>query len=594
MRLNGSTLYVFPSASEDIGLNINSQTAGVALSGFALLNFTRNNFSLTDPDRLALSLQNYAMNFETVLLNEADYSHREPYTVTENVFWHWMLSHGGDGEKAFALEKIGDNVYREKCYASGDADRMVQCVGTIDGGNSLSTEFGMFNETYVTVPTSYGNGPVFFRTVGNGENVNFKKGKSYPTGEKTPNIQGRDATDYSYLGSITAEYDDSAAMTYVTAPENDAFEIVTDLTTVQSTLRSLGASGISVKSFDDVNVDFDDVLSAITVGTETPYSMSGGCEFKFNSILLYYSMYDLNDVYKQPMATNLFGIVFLDGGGSPSGDYVLSPVIKKKSYKGQSGKNAYFGNSYSFRVNIKTLSVYDNTDARIEDNTTATSIYSQDFNDVVSNLNRAIDIMNTNVQTTRAIQDSYMSIRADLSDFREQFSEYKKQVTDTVTDTVKGEVAAAKDELKDYVDEKLAEAVAQLETYDGGDVNVDGDVSTYGSTYRPARIYGSNGQTSTYASGKPETAVQQPAPAFDAEALLLSLGIRIVAGIIPYRGRKPSASGWYLRTSKEGNVSALSFFDGEEWGEQEPCERGKIYSVAGVNHSFDGTTCNVI
>ena len=88
MRETGSTLYVFPSASEDIGLNINSETRGVALSNYMLLNFTNNNFSLTNPDDLALSLQNYAMNFETVLLNESDYSFQEPYTVTENVFWH--------------------------------------------------------------------------------------------------------------------------------------------------------------------------------------------------------------------------------------------------------------------------------------------------------------------------------------------------------------------------------------------------------------------------------------------------------------------------------------------------------------------------
>ena len=37
------------------------------------------------------------------------------------------------------------------------------------------------------------------------------------------------------------------------------------------------------------------------------------------------------------------------------------------------------------------------------------SINSVDFSDVVSNLNRAIDVMNTNVQSTMAIQDAYMT-----------------------------------------------------------------------------------------------------------------------------------------------------------------------------------------
>ena len=258
-------------------------------------------------------------------------------------------------------------------------------------------------------------------------------------------------------------------MVYKTDSENDAFEVITDLTTIQSILQNLGAKTIKINSFDDVNVDFDDMLAGITTtGGRTPYSMAGGCEFKFNAILLYYSVYDLNDIYKQPIATNLFGIVFLDGGNS-SGDYTLTPVVKKKSYKGQTGKNAYFGNSYSFRVNIKTLSVYDNTDARIEDNTTTTSIYSQDFNDVLSNLNRAIDIMNTNVQTTRAIQDSYMSIRADLIDLREQFNEYKVQIDNSISDKVSVAISEATEELKQYVEDELAKALAELESYDGGE-----------------------------------------------------------------------------------------------------------------------------
>jgi len=35
-------------------------------------------------------------------------------------------------------------------------------VGTIDAGNSLSTEFGIYNETYINIPTSYSAGPAYF------------------------------------------------------------------------------------------------------------------------------------------------------------------------------------------------------------------------------------------------------------------------------------------------------------------------------------------------------------------------------------------------------------------------------------------------
>ena len=42
LRENGATLYVFPSASEDIGLNIDNRVNHVALSHYALLNFPAN------------------------------------------------------------------------------------------------------------------------------------------------------------------------------------------------------------------------------------------------------------------------------------------------------------------------------------------------------------------------------------------------------------------------------------------------------------------------------------------------------------------------------------------------------------------------
>ena len=248
MRTSGSTLYVFPSASEDIGLNLQSGTTGVAMSNYVLLNFTKQNFGLTDPTDIVKSLQNYAMNFETVLLNETTYNYQEPYTVTENVFWHWMLKHGKGSntkdsrgvEHGFDIKNINnisiDNVWRESSYTPGNKDRLVQCIGTIDAGNSLSTEFGMFNETYVNVPSSYGNGPVFFRTVSNSDNVNYKTSRSYPeTAKKSAYIQGRTGTDFSYLGDVNAEYDNAEQLTYNTNTP-DAFELVTDFHTIEKVL----------------------------------------------------------------------------------------------------------------------------------------------------------------------------------------------------------------------------------------------------------------------------------------------------------------------------------------------------------------------
>lgn len=163
--------------------------------------------------------------------------------------------------------------------------------------------------------------------------------------------------------------------------------------------------------------------------------MSKGCEFRFNAVLLYYSVYDIDDEYKQALATNLFGIMFMDGG-TGNGDYLISPFVKRKSFRGQTGTQAYFGNSYSFRVNMKTLSVYDNTDARIDDVTTTNSMYVNDFNDVVAALNRSVDMLNFNTHTINAIQDRYQSILAFYTELRDDVNRLPEEIGTSVMEQV--------------------------------------------------------------------------------------------------------------------------------------------------------------
>ena len=95
LRDNGATLYVFPSANEDIGLNLNSRATGVAMSHYALLNLPVM-FGNTDPKAesiaIATDLQNYMMNLECTLLNQDSYNYQEYHTVTERAFFHWLKS----------------------------------------------------------------------------------------------------------------------------------------------------------------------------------------------------------------------------------------------------------------------------------------------------------------------------------------------------------------------------------------------------------------------------------------------------------------------------------------------------------------------
>lgn len=404
LRDNGATLYVFPSANEDIGLNLNSRATGVAMSHYALLNLPVM-FGNTDPKTesiaIATDLQNYMMNLECTLLNQDSYNYQEYHTVSERAFFHWLKSF----EKRYNNSKLslertqnGNDVYYKEI---DNTNRLVQCFGAIDAGNSLSTEFGMFNETYVNIPTSYGNGPVFFKQVQDSSETNYIYGKTYNAGD-SEHLQGRknNVDTLKILSDVKPKYDNGTSYKL-----DDAYEIVKDINEIQSACRAFtNDKNIQINSYDDVNIDqktqFSGKYCDITLNP---------CEFGFNAILLYYSVYDQNDTTKTAYAINLFGIVFLDSPSSvQNGQAKIPSLIKKKSFGGANKAN-FFGNSYSFRVNIKTLSVYDNTDAMIQDNTTMSSINSVDFSDVVSNLNRAIDVMNTNVQSTMAIQDAYMT-----------------------------------------------------------------------------------------------------------------------------------------------------------------------------------------
>ena len=423
LRDNGATLYVFPSANEDIGLNLNSRATGVAMSHYALLNLPvmfGNIDPKTESIAIATDLQNYMMNLECTLLNQDSYNYQEYHTVSERAFFHWLKSF----EKRYNNSKLslertqnGNDVYYKE---TDNTNRVVQCFGAIDAGNSLSTEFGMFNETYVNIPTSYGNGPVFFKQVQDSSETNYIYGKTYNTGD-SEHLQGRknNVDTLKILSDVKPRYDNGTSYKL-----DDAYEIVKDINEIQSACRAFtNDKNIQINSYDDVNIDqktqFSGKYCDITLNP---------CEFGFNAILLYYSVYDQNDTTKTAYAINLFGIVFLDSPSSvQNGQAKIPSLIKKKSFGGANKAN-FFGNSYSFRVNIKTLSVYDTTDAMIQDNTTMSSINSVDFSDVVSNLNRAIDVMNTNVQSTMAIQDAYMTTLKLTDDNKQKLQELEAKL----------------------------------------------------------------------------------------------------------------------------------------------------------------------
>lgn len=540
LRKEGGTLYIFPSATEDIGLNINSRANRVALSYYALLDIPAcksfenviNDQEASEGDKkvnanifmpglipgrfgsnmeadaadikksvgigsweIAASLQNYAMNFETVLRNQSTYNYQLSKTVSERVFWKWLKETGairweyiidhGEGTTGTDILK---GYYREVSSDSEENsyyNRVVKCIGEIAAGNSTSTEFGMFNEIYITVPSSYGESPIYFQI---DEDDNYKLGQGYTSQDlQAQLLEGRndfaenDIVDYQYTVNrpwsdiYNLSDDPSGDSSIVTAngkpwyidlyntnvtgnmyitddgitfPENlgaidldtslyvkfsnedatqdssfvfkrsklDAVSLVKDLTVYQHIMESQTGAGGEFYSdrypkeiIDDNLLDWDKLAIDFHKNTTST--------FTFNTVLLYYTVYDPHT--QAELATNLFGVLFLDGlennpesttdytGGSM--EFSFNEIEKR-----QSNVNG-FGTGYSFRVNIKTSSIFDNTDALISDNTTANSTLPDNFNDVIYSLHQSLSLMRGNTYITQTLVDQYNEMQTRLT-----------------------------------------------------------------------------------------------------------------------------------------------------------------------------------
>ena len=470
---SGGSLYVFPSACEDIGLNINGGVNNVNLSHYALLNIppasikqilfkdddqnpaesgTANINITSDPNlntgenisdtpegfsrALIMSLQNYAMNFDVAIMNQQNkettehtYNYSNYSTYTEPIFWKWLsktkllkLSNNIDTSDAGGRYNIFyETSYNNDNDVNKQDNTVVKCLGSISGGNNVQNNFGMYNETYITIPTSYGAGPVIFSSL-NITNISAISSSIDDT------LEGLSTNQYmSYLGYDKPFYDENKhydigiKIEYKSVP----ISLVKDPNIIARDLKKFNNfSNINtdlIQSYDDINIDMHNQLHVDT-------------EFDFNAILLYYSIFDEtnNKTSKIPQAINLFGILFLDApqsaGTNEEGDklYYISSHKKTKSTEQR------FGNSFSFRVNLNTLPIYDNTDAIIQDSTTNSGITATETGELVSILNKSINVLTNNTKIINNIQSDYRSIKEFYKHNSEKIDELSQQVDNYV------------------------------------------------------------------------------------------------------------------------------------------------------------------
>ena len=514
-RMQGGTFYTFGSAMEDIGLNINENHNSVEISHYVLLDIPKFSNGVT-PEGVYLNLeseqnydseeytvdsstkskqgdfifadqfQNYCLNFETVLRNQDSYNYASNKTVSERVFWKWLFSHLRNEDQRFI--KDGDYYYEKKDKA------IAKAFGAISAGSQRTDDSGLYNETFVQIPSSYGQMRLLFKntidenyieTTYNGTNIdhmieNIDKSEltdaeksdiitfrmtddpfSYP-GYGVTIIERSTGTRLMVISSDKPEYKITCKFLdpIVTLPENGYLVIDgEDHTysgysyTTGKVLKSTGISPIaksdndnssepsyivsSGKIYDKFEVEFDitklreyyDNNSSITyddIGmgkvSRNGVQLDDMSDFRFNAILVYYSIYDSNKTKR--LSTNAYGVYILDGAiesSDISRVFYFPSIVKAKS---GTNKN---GTSYSFRINVKPSTAYSG-DIIVNDNSTAGYSMSEDFNDVLRNLTTAITTLKENSKVLYSISKNNNEMKTLVENTMEKINDIETDI----------------------------------------------------------------------------------------------------------------------------------------------------------------------
>lgn len=498
MRTQGGTIYTFSSALEDIGLNINERNNIVKMSHYALLNLPsidapvnlqQNRFNvLAIPGAyeswlasgsikdgrvlIAESFQNYALNLEVNLLNQSTYNQSLQTTISERVFWKWLKETGSIRWQPY--DTSAGLYWKEEVDTDSSTgyNSIVKCVGQISAGSVRTDTFGTYNETYVLVPTSFGQTPVYFKQV---EDDNYRHGISITGGDA--NILGRetylsphpdaldiqsyyDLSDSSTIvnGAQTMEYDNSTGSyssgwwwTYE-ASTYGSFDISDDNAYYidSSNYINEGIYNIDLK-YEPVGINFkrskvdcisieydlnklktifgDSALTFDSLATDSNYVEDD--EFDFNAVLIYYSVY--NKSLDKVLATNLLGILFLDAPSGNTANYPTSEIVLPSITKLQSGPSG-FGTSYSFRLNVKSDYMLDDTAALIVDAGTSSQIVIEDFSQVFDSLGKTLSILNQQTGTLNYITEQYLDITSNQTNLLNEIADLQYVVNDIATD----------------------------------------------------------------------------------------------------------------------------------------------------------------
>ena len=418
-RTQGGTFYTFSSALEDVGLNINELKNKVELSHYVLLDIpefrtAQNSSDFGDKNvgdcTFAQLFQNYVLNFETLLRNKDTYNFAESLTVSERVFWNFM-------RKYF---NMSFSAVDDRYFVESDSS-IVKAFGQISAGAQRSDSYGIYNETFVQIPSSFGKMPVLFKPVSD---------KNYYIGETLHSSAKNDDGKFVIENINENNVDESGklftGLSSEAIPDTGEYSVMNkeDELCLEFSIQNLrNFYDKESLTYDDIALGDSDVYKKIFgEDAEQPES------YKFNAVLVYYSIYDSTG--KNTLATNAYGLLLLNSAVvskytntqiPQSVSWIFPEIEKKKTTPSTSG------NSYSFRLNIKTSSVYGR-DITIDDNSTPAYQMSEDFNDVIKNLSTAIDILKSNANTIKILSSEHSEIKNFASSALDKANDLEKDI----------------------------------------------------------------------------------------------------------------------------------------------------------------------
>lgn len=406
-QLQGGTFYTFSTAAKDLSKTINNTNLKFVFSKYVLLNIpdfdslpfsdfgSYNNYMQFDTvdgaiwngglaaDRnvdLAQSLQNYALNFESLILNDAEYDTSLKQGVAERIFFKWLKETGAMRFRGATNTEASPTVLNPRFVEEDEAltgavqyQKVVQFIGDIDVINNVEKGGDSYTEVYVYVPTQVGNTPtVLFKTTSDN---NYEPGMSV-TGNtefilgrnvNTIHPEGLDIRAYYDVDDVTNwtdpdsdwmndPYPQSVTNSYFTEPSNFTDPSNSDIKKYPADYNNpAGFSGVAYRrsKLDGIGIDFEPndyaaIVADPTVDTIMQFNGSDQAgNFEFNAVLVYYDLYDVSDPLNK--ATNLYGILLLDNVTlTNSGGYIQrTPKYKPNSLTGENG------NSYGFKLNLR-------------------------------------------------------------------------------------------------------------------------------------------------------------------------------------------------------------------------------------------------